>query len=225
MERLGRFDGHAGTRDPEGVTDDYSLVGVPIGLVYDSTGPDGLFNPTHGIKGKLTVTPTVPFGGHSSLFTLIQLSGSTYFNLASTEGRSVIAVRGLVGSAQGASTFQLPPDQRFYAGGSATVRGYRYQSVGPLFPDQRPVGGTSVTAATVEYRQRFGTSLGAVVFADAGQVGTTAAPFTGKVFTGVGVGARYYTAIGPIRLDIAVPLDKRRKDELLEAYIGLGQAF
>ncbi len=209
----------------EGITDDYSLVGVPIGLVYDSTGPDGLFNPTHGIKGKLTVTPTVPFGGHSSFFTLIQLSGSTYFNLAPTEGRSVIAVRGLVGSAQGASTFQLPPDQRFYAGGSATVRGYRYQSVGPLFPDQRPVGGTSVTAATVEYRQRFGTSLGAVVFADAGQVGTTSAPFTGKVFTGVGVGARYYTAIGPIRLDVAVPLDKRRKDELLEAYIGLGQAF
>ncbi len=209
----------------EGATDDYSLIGLPLGLTYDSTGPDGLFNPTHGIKGKLTVTPTVPFGAHSSLFTLIQLSGSTYFNLASAEGRSVIAVRGLVGSAQGASTFQIPPDQRFYAGGSATVRGYRFQSVGPLFADQRPIGGTSVTAATVEYRQRFGASLGAVVFADAGQVGTTSAPFTGKILTGVGAGARYYTALGPIRLDIAVPLEKRRKDEILEAYIGLGQAF
>ncbi len=137
----------------------------------------------------------------------------------------MIAVRGLVGTAQGASTFQIPPDQRFYAGGSATVRGYRFQSVGPLFPDQRPTGGTSVTAATVEYRQRFGESFGAVAFVDAGQVGQSSAPFTGTLFEGVGVGARYYTSLGPIRLDIAVPLDKRRKDEILEAYIGLGQAF
>ena len=209
----------------EGVTNSYTLAGLPLGLTYDSTGPDGLFNPTHGIKAKLTVTPTAPFGGNSSFFTLIQLSGSTYLNLAETEGRSVIALRGLVGTAQGASTFQIPPDQRFYAGGSGTVRGYRYQSVGPLFPSQRPTGGTSVTAASLEYRQRFGESFGAVAFVDAGQVGQTSAPFTGTLFTGVGVGARYYTAIGPIRLDIAVPLNKRRKDELLEAYIGLGQAF
>ncbi len=209
----------------EGATQSYSLAGLPLGLSYDSTGPDGLFNPTHGIKARLTVTPTAPFGGNSSFFTLIQLSGSTYINLASTEGRSVIALRGLVGTEQGASTFQIPPDQRFYAGGSGTVRGYRFQSVGPLFLDQRPTGGTSVTAATVEYRQRFGESLGAVAFADVGQVGHSSAPFTGTLFPGVGVGARYYTSIGPIRFDIAVPLDKRRKDEILEAYIGLGQAF
>ena len=209
----------------EGLTDSYTLLGVPLGVTYDSTGPDGLFNPTHGIKAKLTVTPTEPFGGNTSFFTLIQLSGSTYINLADTEGRSVVALRGLVGTAQGATTFEIPPDQRFYAGGSATVRGYRYQSVGPLFPSQRPVGGTSVTAATVEYRQRFGESFGAVAFIDAGQVGQTSAPFTGTVFSGVGVGARYYTSLGPIRLDIAVPLNKRRKDEIAEAYVGLGQAF
>ena len=209
----------------EGATQSYTLLGLPVGVTYDSTGPDGLFNPTHGIKAKLTVTPTEPFGGQSSFFTLVQLSGSTYVNLADTEGRSVIALRGLVGTAQGASTFQIPPDQRFYAGGSATVRGYRFQSVGPLFKSQRPIGGTSVTAGTVEYRQRFGESFGAVAFVDAGQVGQTSAPFTGAVFSGVGIGARYYTALGPIRLDIAVPLNKRRKDEIAEAYIGLGQAF
>ncbi len=64
-----------------------------------------------------------------------------------------------------------------------------------------------------------------MAFVDAGQVGHSSAPFSGTLFEGVGVGARYYTAIGPIRLDIAVPLDKRRKDQILEAYIGLGQAF
>ncbi len=137
----------------------------------------------------------------------------------------MIAVRGLVGTIQGATTFQVPPDQRLYAGGSATVRGYRFQSVGPQFADHRPIGGTSVAAGTVEFRQRFGESFGAVAFIDAGQVGTSSAPFSGKLFEGVGVGARYYTPIGPIRIDIAVPLDKRRKDDFLEAYIGLGQAF
>ncbi len=208
----------------EGVTTNYELAGLPLGLTYDSTGPDGLFNPTHGIKARLSVTPTEPFGGGSSFFTLIQLSGSTYLNLAE-EGRSVLALRALVGSAQGAGTFQIPPDERFYAGGSGTVRGYRYQSVGPLFPSQRPTGGTSVTAGTVEFRQRFGESFGAVAFVDAGQVGSSSAPFTGTLFEGVGVGARYYTSIGPIRFDIAVPLEKRRKDAILQAYIGLGQAF
>ena len=203
----------------------YELVQVPLGVSYDSTGPDGLFNPTHGIKAKLTVTPTEPFGGGSSFFTLAELTGSTYVNLSGTEGRSVIALRGTLGSALGAGTFQIPPDQRFYAGGSATVRGYRFQSVGPLFLDQRPTGGSSLTAATVEYRQRFGESFGAAVFVDAGQVGRSAAPFSGALFEGVGVGARYYTSIGPIRFDIAVPLEKRRKDQILEAYIGLGQAF
>ena len=209
----------------EGLTQNYELAQLPLGVTYDSTGPQGLFNPTHGIKAKLTVTPTEPFGGHSSFYTLVQLTGSTYVNLADTEGRSVVAMRGTVASALGASTFQLPPDQRFYAGGSATVRGYRFQSAGPLFADNRPTGGSSLTAATVEYRQRFGESFGAVVFADVGQVGRSSAPFNGTLFEGVGVGARYYTSIGPIRIDIAVPLDKRRKDQILEAYIGLGQSF
>ena len=134
-------------------TQNYELVQLPLGVTYDSTGPDGLFNPTHGIKAKLTVTPTEPFGGNSSFFTLDQASGSTYLNLAEKEGRSVIALRATVGSALGASTFQLPADQRYYAGGSATVRGYRFQAVGPLFPNQRPTGGSSLTAGTIEYRQ------------------------------------------------------------------------
>ena len=209
----------------EDVGRSYTLLQLPLGLSYDSTGPDGLFNPTRGIKAKLQVTPTEPVTGNSSFFTLVQLTASTYINLAASEGRSVIAVRGLLGSALGASTFGIPPDQRFYAGGSGSVRGYAYQAVGPQFPDYRPIGGTSVTAGTIEFRQRFGQSFGAVAFIDAGQVGESSSPFTGTLFEGVGAGARYYTSIGPIRFDIGVPLKKRRKDQIVQAYIGLGQAF
>jgi translocation and assembly module TamA len=209
----------------EGMTSDFTLAALPLGLTYDTTGPNGLFDPTHGVKAKLTVTPTDSLAGHSSFFTLIRLTGSTYVNLAAQEGRSVLALRGTIASSQGASTFQLPPDQRFYAGGSDTVRGYKFQSVGPRFADFRPVGGTSLTAGTVEFRQRIGESFGAVAFVDTGEVGTTSAPFTGTLSTGVGVGARYYTGLGPIRLDVAVPLQRREKDDLLEVYIGLGEAF
>jgi len=208
----------------EGVRRSYTLLALPIGLRYDSTGTEGLFEPTHGIKAAATATPTYDLSGPSSTFTILQAQASTYVNLAAP-GRSVLAVRGLVGSVQGATTFQLPPDQRFYAGGGGTVRGYKYQSIGPKFHDNRPVGGTAVTAGTVEFRQRFGESFGAAVFVDAGQVDSSSAPFGGNLRAGAGVGARYYTPIGPIRLDVAVPLNKQRGDDTLELYIGIGQAF
>lgn len=221
--------------EQERVTRDYTLVGLPFGVRYDSTGLEGLLEPTHGYKAAATITPTGNLsareqrntgqGGSSSSFVLLQLQGSTYINLAATPGRSILALRGTVGGAQGATTFGLPPDQRFYAGGSGTVRGYKYQSIGPSFPSGRPTGGTSMAAATVEYRQRIGESFGAVVFVDAGQVGTSSAPFTGDLRVGAGLGARYYTPIGPIRLDVAVPLNKQRRDDSFQLYIGIGQAF
>ena len=208
----------------EGVRRSYTLAALPLGVRYDSTGPEGLFEPTHGIKAALTVTPTHELTGQGSTFTILQGQGSTYINLAAP-GRSVVALRGLVGSVQGASTFDLPPDERFYAGGGGTVRGYKYQSIGPKFADNRPVGGTALVAGTVEFRQRFGESFGAAVFLDAGQVSASSAPFGGALRAGAGVGGRYYTPIGPIRLDVAVPLNKLRSDDTFELYIGIGQAF
>lgn len=207
----------------EGVTRNYTLLGIPVGFKYDSTGPEGLFEPTHGIKANLIATPTESLKD-GAFFTIVQLTGSTYVNLAAP-GRSVVALRATVGTIQGATTFQVPPDQRFYAGGSSTVRGYKYQSVGPRFADNRPTGGSSLAAATVEFRQRFGESFGAVAFLDAGQIGTSTSPFGGQTRAGAGIGARYYTPIGPIRLDIAVPLNKQRSDDSFDLYIGIGQVF
>ena len=211
----------------EGVTRNYTLLGVPVGATYDTTGTEGLLLPTHGVKAAVTVTPTESFTT-SSQYLVLRGTASTYLNLTGTRGRSVVALRGTVGDIEGASTFQVPPDQRFYAGGSGTVRGYRYQSVGPRFADRRPVGGTSLAAATVEYRQRIGESYGFAAFVDAGGVvGTNPAgtPNSNGVRIGAGVGARYYTSIGPIRVDVAVPLNKQRGDDTLEAYIGIGETF
>ncbi len=136
-----------------------------------------------------------------------------------------LALRGLVGYVEGADAADLPPDKRFYAGGSATVRGYKYQSIGPRFPDDSPRGGTAVAAATVEFRQRVLDDYGAVFFVDTGQVTANGPPFAGTWGLGAGIGARYYTALGPIRLDVAVPVKRQPGSGSFELYIGLGQAF
>ena len=212
----------------EGVTRNYTLLALPLGLTYDDTGPAGLLDPTRGYKANLTVTPTASLSTGTD-FTIIQLTGSTYLDpgilLGEAPGRSLVALRAILGSIQGASTFQVPPDERLYAGGSATVRGYKYQYLGPHFADNRPTGGTSLGAATIEYRQRIGGSYGFAAFIDGGTVTTNSAPFSGPVRLGAGVGARYYTAIGPIRLDVAVPLNREPGNDSFEFYIGIGQAF
>ena len=207
----------------QGVTRTYNLVGVPLQVKYDST--TNLLDPVSGIRASLLVTPTYSLGSRTPLFVTAQVSASGYFDLAGN-GRSVLAMRGLVGEVFGASSaFGLPPDQRFYAGGSATVRGFRYQSIGPQFADGHPIGATGVAAGSVEFRQRIGENFGAVGFVDVGQASARGAPFSSNWHAGAGVGLRYYTAIGPIRLDLAVPLNRVPHGDTFELYIGIGQAF
>jgi translocation and assembly module TamA len=214
----------------ESVTRDFTLLGLPLSAKYDSTGlADPLQDPTHGGRAAFTVTPTHSLSGRDANFLILQASASTYFDLArlgiAEPGRSVFAFRALVGTVLGATQFQLPPDQRFYAGGSGTVRGFKYQSVGPSFPDGNPAGGTAIDAGTIEFRQRLFGNFGMAAFVDAGQVSTDNVPFTGGLQIGTGLGARYYTSIGPIRLDIAVPVNRPAHGDSFELYIGLGQAF
>ena len=214
----------------EGIMRDYTLVGLPITIAYDRTGlTDPLLDPSHGFKAALTVTPTESLGHQNASFLILQISGSSYFDLAEfgfgDPGQSILAVRGLIGSVQGASQFQLPPDQRFYGGGSATVRGFKYQSIGPLFRDHNPIGGTAIDSATIEFRQRLFGDFGAAAFVDAGQVSAGSAPFGGTLRTGAGLGVRYYSPIGVVRADFAVPLNRPPGGDSFEFYIGLGQAF
>ena len=206
----------------------YNLALLPISTYYDSTDlPSPLVDPTHGYRISMIVTPTFSYGTSGKIYMVVQGTIATYFDLhhlfaGDPAGRSVIAARLLSGVALGATQFSLPPDQRFYAGGSGTVRGYRYQSVGPEFQDGNPIGGTNMQAFNLELRQRLGTNFGFVVFADSGGVSSS----SGSVYrVGVGAGVRYYTSIGPIRFDLALPTKRRLNDDRFEIYIGLGQAF
>jgi translocation and assembly module TamA len=215
----------------------YTLLTLPITALYNTTGLDSpLQDATHGLRLSFGVTPTFSMGRPSTRFFITQATAALYFDLKNiglnkTPGRSILALRALGGLAAGASQFSLPPDQRFYAGGSGTIRGYRYQSVGPVFPNGNPIGGTAINAGTVEYRQRIGTNFGTAFFLDGGNVSKNLSPFNGTLRFGVGAGVRYYTPIGPIRVDIALPVQRRHgagvvnPDDAFEIYIGLGQAF
>jgi translocation and assembly module TamA len=218
----GGVSGEQESIDQEDVTRHYNLIGLPVSLKFDDTNSP--LDATTGIRATISVTPTYSLGPPAATFFIAQLAGSTYFDL-SGGGRSVLALRGLVGQVSDTGVFGLPPDQRFYAGGSSTVRGYRYQTLGPQFADGKPTGGTAVAAGTVEYRQRFLSSYGVAGFIDVGQVSSNGAPFTSNWHAGAGIGFRYYTSIGPIRLDVAVPLDKLPGGDSFELYIGIGQAF
>jgi translocation and assembly module TamA len=226
----------------------YTLLATPVSLRYDSTDLSSpILDPTHGMRAALTVAPTLSLGPPNATFIISQLRASAYLDLnklsLTAPGRTIIAVHGLYGYAQGASVTGLPPDQRFYAGGSETVRGYPFQSVGPQFAqtypppagtpvnpsfsENTPVGGVAVDAGSIELRQRVGANYGFAVFADAGRVGETALPFSGQYAVGLGTGVRYYTPIGPLRFDIAVPLHRlpSPNNNSFEVYIGLGQSF
>jgi translocation and assembly module TamA len=212
-------------------TFNYTLLALPLSLNYDSTNlPTPLDDPRHGFRGSLSVTPTLAIGHPNATFLITQFKVATYFDLNNllpiAPGRSVLAARALAGIAEGAGELSLPPDQRFYAGGTSTIRGYGYQLVGPVFPQTDiPVGGTAITAGGLEFRQRFYSSWGAVAFVDAGQVSASLKPLHSDVRVGAGAGVRYYTPIGPIRFDIAVPVGRRPGEDSFEVYIGLGQAF
>ena len=213
----------------------YTLFAIPVSIRYDSTDLNSpLLDPTHGIRAAVTVAPTESLGPPDATYVISQIRASAYLDLhdlfGTGPGRSIVAVRGLYGYAQGATVIDLPPDQRFYAGGSGTIRGYQFQSVGPQFADNTPKGGVAVDAFSVELRQRVGSNWGYGVFTDAGRIGQTPSPLSGQYWIGVGAGPRYYTPIGALRVDFAVPLDHQPSGDCgklgcFEVYIGLGQSF
>ena len=105
------------------------------------------------------------------------------------------------------------------------MRGFGYQEVGP-YEDDRPTGGRSIVTGSTELRYKFTDTLGGVTFIDAGSVSDSVTPDLDNLSFGVGVGLRYYTDFGPLRFDVAVPLNQKDElDQNYQFYISIGQAF
>ena len=207
-----------------GITQLYTMLGVPATVLLNKANSD--LEPTHGYRLQLDMTPWVDFGNGGDFFTIMRLTGRSYFDLAEP-GRTVLATRASFGTEPALSIGGIPPDKLFYAGGGGSVRGFVYQSAGPRDAFNNPLGGASVVEGSVELRQRIGEAFGAVAFVDAGSAYPDYLPnfslFAPRV--GAGAGIRYYTDFGPIRFDVGLPLNRRSGDPPFGIYVSLGQAF
>jgi translocation and assembly module TamA len=203
---------------------DYTFVGIPLGAKIDTT--NSLLDPTEGYRAQLSLTPYPTFLGSSVDMIVAKALGSAYVDLSGGDGDIVLAGQLGISSIAGPNIADVPPDKRLYAGGGGSVRGYKYQSIGPLNKEDNPIGGLSSIIASLELRYKITDTIGIVPFFDAGGVYEKSVPdFGSDIQYAAGLGARYYTGIGPIRADIAIPLNKRKSDDSFQLYISIGQAF
>jgi translocation and assembly module TamA len=204
---------------------DVLLAGLPLSARRDST--DDKLDPTEGSRLGVLLTPytgTVDSEGLS--FVRTEATGSIYYSPLESD-RLTLAARVGLGTISGADLDLIPANKRFYTGGGGSVRGFEYQTIGPLDDEGNPTGGRSKLEAGVEARIKVTDSIGVVPFLDAGQVFASQLPnFSREMRYAGGLGVRYYTAIGPVRLDVAAPINPRDNvDDAYQFYISIGQAF
>lgn len=197
----------------------YKIAGFRLSGGYDRS--NSLLDPTRGFQLLASLDPEMSFAAATSPFVKTTLEGRVY--VPATQ-QLTLAARLRAGATFGIDAQQLAPSRRFYEGGGGTIRGFGYQDVGPKAPDGTPLGGASMTDFSVEARYRFG-NFGVVTFLDGGQAYLSSTPRFTDIRYGVGVGARYYTNFGPIRIDVGTPIARRPGESMLGVYISIGQAF
>lgn len=197
----------------------YLIGALPTSLSYD--GSNDLLNPSRGFRLAGRLSPEASLQGSAFGYVKAQVDGSAYMPLSD---RIVMAGRVRFGSIVGAGVERIAPTRRFYAGGGGSVRGYAYQAIGPVDVNGDPAGGRSLAEFSIEGRIRFG-DFGIVPFLDGGNLYTSKFPTFDHLRYGAGMGVRYYTSFGPIRLDVGTPLNPRSSDSRVAIYVSLGQAF
>jgi translocation and assembly module TamA len=208
-------------KDPE---ETFGLLSFPGKVDWDFANDQ--FSPTSGGTLLVTGAPYTNLIGPSLNFVKGRLTNTRYIQLL-PERRLILALRGSVGSLVGASRAEVPADERFYAGGGGSIRGIGFQLAGPLDNDDKPLGGRSVVEGSIELRTRWRNNFGAALFLDGGTVDSSVFPSAQeRVLFGAGPGLRYFTPIGPARVDLGFPLDRRKGvDAPWQLYFSLGQAF
>ncbi len=201
-----------------GLERDLVTLAFPLTATY-STVIEPL-DPQRGNRAVASLENGVSFGDATPGYTRLQLTGATYRKLAND---LVVAGRATFGAFSGSS--DVPVDKLFFAGGGGSVRGYEYQSLSPRDAAGNIVGGRSLFDASLELRWRRSERLGYTFFVDAGAADTQRDRVFQDLRAAVGAGVRYYPGFGPIRFDIATPLDPRPGDSPVQVYVSIGQSF
>jgi translocation and assembly module TamA len=209
----------AGIKD----TKTFLIAAAPLSLGYD--GSDSLLDPTRGFRLSGRLSPEISFHGGRFTYARAQIDASAYHPVSDN---IVVAGRVRLGTIVGAGVFDIAPSRRFYSGGGGSVRGYGYQQLGPKDQDGDPIGGRGLAEFGLETRIRltqFGGNFGLVPFFDGGSLTTKATPNFRHWRFAAGIGVRYYSSFGPIRIDFGVPLNRQKGDGPFAVTVSLGQAF
>ena len=207
-----------------GPRETFLIAALPVHAQIDTS--DDLLDPTKGFRIGGRISPEISDNnGSQSFYVRNQFDASYYQQVGNNV---VIAGRTRVSSIPGASIADIAPSRRIYAGGGGSVRGYGYREIGPRNDLGDPSGGRSAVEFSLEARVQTGLmdgAIGVVPFIDAGSVSEDALPGFGNMKFGAGIGIRYQTNFGPIRLDVAAPLNPGPNDAPVAVYVALGQAF
>ena len=201
----------------------FFIGALPASLGLDES--NDLLDPTQGFRLLGRVSPEISFQDGAFPYARMQVDGSLYHPVSKS---MVAAGRIRLGTILGAQRDDIAPSRRFYSGGGGSVRGYGYQRIGPRDVDNDPIGGRSLAEFSLEARIRlksFGGNFGLVPFIDGGTLSTGAVPDFKDWQIGVGIGVRYYSSFGPIRIDVGTPLNRQPRDGRIAVVVGLGQAF
>ena len=218
------FGGDYELADERGEAEDRLQQTLTVSSALRLDRSNSLTDPTRGWRATLSTQPGFTFGDDETAFLRNLAQVSAYLPL-SASGRWVFASRIELGSVVGASTSALPVDERFFAGGGASVRGFGFQELGPRDEEGNPLGGRSLFETSAELRGKLTKRIGFATFVDAGSVSDATVPEFNDLQIGAGAGLRYDTPAGPIRIDIAVPVNPTEFDRDFQIYFSIGQAF
>ena len=202
----------------------FYIAAVPLFAQYDTS--DDLLDPTEGMRLSGQLSPEISRSdGRNSTYLRARFDLSTYNRVSE---RVVLAARVAFGAIPGTDLNRIAPSRRLYAGGGGSVRGYGYREIGPRDDAGEPSGGRSLVEGAVEARIGTGLLDGAisvVPFVDAGSVSSAIRPDFAEIKVGAGLGLRYNSGFGSLRLDVGVPLNPDPGDNPVAVYVSLGQAF
>ncbi|WP_437440010.1 autotransporter assembly complex protein TamA [Neorhizobium galegae] len=200
----------------------YLTLSLPIGFERDAR--DNKLDPTKGYYATLSAKPSYELMD-GTIFSSFEGSISGYLGLGQ-EDRIVLAARLAAGTLVGGSDLErIPATRRFFAGGGGSVRGYAYREISPYNSADEATGGRSYTLGSFEVRVKVSENIGIVPFVDIGTVSTGIVPDFSDIRAGAGIGVRYATPFGPLRLDVAIPLQRYDGGSQYGIYAGIGQAF
>lgn len=206
--------------DIELLNKSYSKSGLAVGVLFDNTAPK--FNPSNGWNIALNTKANSTIISGQYPFLKYQAEVKRYQEISYSVILAMKLKGGIVNSTKNGKI--IPVEERFFAGGSRSVRGWARQKLGPNDSDDRPTGGNSTIEFSIEPRIKLYGPLSWVLFLDAGNVWPDANAINLKELRySAGSGIRYDTPIGPVGVDIARPIwDESKKWQF---HINIGHAF